>query len=414
LLHCLLGIALLGSPATAGAEPQDSAGPTQAAGRAPIDHCTPSAQVPEGNVSVSVADAQGRPVSRAPVALLAVSPTEPFESARVEQHAMTGPDGRVLLAVPPSEKGAHHQVSVRHEAVEYRCTPFTMRPGLGQEVLLHVFPVTRHLAEAQVTLRALVYLAVHEELIHFDILLQTFNPSRVAAISEDLAVGLPRGAQGFASQKTSTQLRLVLSRPEELKLQGGITPGQHELTFSFDVPTPGEQTASFDLSLPRRTTEAHVATIANSSLRLAVAGFPPAERKTTVHGQRLLVTARSTPTASTPVSPVVITLTGLPSPSEVRYLVLVVALLLASGGIAVAYWNRSRRATSSEQIAEQRQAARELLLAELVALHHAHQRAEVGPRAFTNARSALIDAIARLELEENGRSTGQYTDSSGV
>jgi len=130
-------------------------------------------------------------------------------------------------------------------------------------------------------------------------------------------------------------------------------------------------------------------------MKLEAGGFEAPVVDQTQNGQRVLVTRRMFD-AKEATSSFVIHLSGLPVPGPGRWIAAVIAALLAASGFGAARGYLSFDAPGKLKRDEELVAARELILKELVLVERARQAGDLGPRAHSDARKSLVDALARL------------------
>ena len=84
------------------------------------------------------------------------------------------------------------------------------------------------------------------------------------------------------------------------------------------------------------------------------------------------------------------------APGPGRWIAALLAALLAASGFGAAWGYLSFDAPGKTKRDEEVVVARELLLEELVVVERARREGDLGPRAHSDARKALLDALARL------------------
>jgi hypothetical protein len=238
-----------------------------------------------------------------------------------------------------------------------------------------------------------------QDAFHFEVLLQALNLGASTWSAGDMFIELPARSEGFSSSGGAS-LDCVPVSDRRIRLRGSVPPGQHDVSFTFQVPARGNATERFELRLPPRVAELRVLAEAGRTMHLRVAGFPPAQRTRSEQGQPLLVTQHTATGNNAALSSLSIELGGLPTPGPSRYLALLLALAFLVGGPAIATLlpASSRRKRQARRGPAGLSQARKLLLDECVLLHQARGEGRIGESAFTAARQALLDAIGRLEL----------------
>ncbi len=366
--------------------------------RAPQDTAVPSKAVPEGTIVAQVLDQNGKPRPNIEVRLGILFQTIAQGERRQHRTQQTDSEGRVRFSGLESSSSYSYRVSVPSGAAEYASPPFNLREGMGQKVQLHVYPVTRSLKEALIGTRALVYIQPRDDVFQFEIQLRVFNMGAVTWVPDNAIIDLPSGANAFVTPDSMSDTRLVKDG-NEARLVGTFSPGQHDVSMRFQVPSDKSATEDFDLTLLPNVAEAIVASEASSSMELKVDGFPSARVSKSQRGERVLVTSRALSRAEPAISDIDIHLTGIPVPGNAPWIAVGLAALLAAAGI----WSRlsDQRATEDRELADSTlQQARERLLEELVALEQAFAGGQIGPRTHERARRRMLNALARLEAQE--------------
>lgn len=77
-----------------------------------------------------------------------------------------------------------------------------------------------------------------------------------------------------------------------MKLTGTIAPGQHDLVFTFKLPTEGQSERTFHIPNKINSGMLRVMLRSSSTMQLSVTGFPEAEESRNEEGQRQLTTGR--------------------------------------------------------------------------------------------------------------------------
>jgi hypothetical protein len=276
-----------------------------------------------------------------------------------------------------------------------------------------VYPSTLELASAQVALRGLVHLHPRENGFHFEVFFRFLNVGQVTWLPQDLSLRLPDETTKTVFPRTPGQLRFKPRGSSEVQLQGAVPPGQHDAAFRFEVPNPRLDSASFILSMPPRIAEMRVLADAARGMHLDVPGFPPASEAHGPRGQRLLTTQKVQRGTEPPLSVLTITLHNIPSSGAGRWVALALALIFASVGGTVAWSARQRDKRSRRRASARLRHARRILVNELVALERARQESRIGPRTHAATRQRLIDAVARIELLRQPRSSSGRRHPAG-
>jgi hypothetical protein len=347
-------------------------------------------------VAVQVRDANERPVSGVDVRLMQSLFGHDNEPSKSVRQARADADGKVSLTGLAGGRGVAYEVRVEAGRAVFTSGPFDLAQDRGQEVTLHVYPATSELAETQVAMQALAYVVPRDDVFQWEVVLTVFNLGRVAWVTEDARLGLPRGASAIESESRAPGLDWV---PESgsARLVGTAGPGRHELVLRFQVKSQHDETASFHFDLPPRVAAAQVVAEGPSSLRLQVADAPPPELRSGPTGQSFWVVGWQAPAESPALRELAVTLSGIPTPGYGRWVALGAALLLVTWGA----WPAPRRRSGTPVLsAEDSRSAHAVVLDELVALERARQNDVVGPGTYEATRGKLLRALSELGQAE--------------
>jgi hypothetical protein len=222
--------------------------------------------------------------------------------------------------------------------------------------------------------------------------LTVFNLGKVAWVTEDTRLGLPQNSSAIESESQTPGLGWV---PESgaARLVGTAGPGRHELVLRFQVKSQHDDQASFRFDLPPRVGAAQVAAEGPSSLKLAVADAPAPELRSGPKGQRLWVVSRQAPREGPALRELAVTLSGIPTPGQGRWLALGAALLFVAWGV----WPAPKRKPGTRGLsAEDSNRAHAVVLDELVALERARQDGVIGAGTYEATRGKLLRALSEL------------------
>jgi hypothetical protein len=183
-----------------------------------------------------------------------------------------------------------------------------------------------------------------------------------------------------------------------LHLSGTFPPGQKEFSFSFQLPNDRTSRARLSLPQPPHLADAKVVLESSSTMGLSVAGFNPAQRTLSPDGQAALLADQDflQPNGHAPGT-LSLEVTGIPEKDRGPLIAAAIALLMVATGIVRATSRDGRK--RQPHSAEDRLAARNLLLDELVQLERAREAGTIGPETHKRTRGLLLDSLARLEPE---------------
>lgn len=362
----------------------------------PPDRAEDDASLPPGVVVVTIKDAEDRPVPRSPITLGILRSTVAKGESRERLARETDEAGVFRFEGLATGSATSYRVTTTRGPATFAAPPFTLGDKAGKRVVLHTYDVASGIDDVLVGMQGIVYVSLREDAIQVENLLGVFNVGRVAWVPDDVAFALPDGFKAFTRQEGMTDVRVDEVKGTGAALRGTFGPGQHELTFRYQVPLEGGERQRLHIELPPRVAQMRVMVEASKSMGVEVAGFPGAQRTTNRDGKRILVTERQVSRAEGGIQALDVTITGLPTPGPGRWIAVGLGVaLLAYAGAHVAR-KRDGLATDDEDARRDLLDAKSALLDEIVALERAHRRGDIGPKAYARMRAALLDALARI------------------
>jgi hypothetical protein len=354
-----------------------------------------------GSITATIVNDRGIPLAGQQVRLGILFQKIAEGEARSEKFATADAEGTVHFTGLTRGSDNAYRVTVQAGPASYQTAPFNLRQEMGQRVILHVYPSTSEIEQAQFGMRGYLYVETRDDVFQFEALFRVFNVGQVTWVPKDVVVQLPKGFKAFKAQEGMTDVRFEQVEGVGARLKGTFSPGQNEASFRFQLPKGTEDTLNFRMSLPPHVAEMRVIAEASSTMNLGVEGFQPPVPAANNNGQRVLVSVKQLQRRDEELKEFVATLSGIPTPGPGRWFALAIALCLGVGG-GFAANGAFDNASSGKDLAADKKRARELLLRELVALEAARRAERIGPRSYEQSRSALIDAIARLGLPADG------------
>jgi hypothetical protein len=363
-----------------------------------VDQNSPVADLPAGTIEATIVDAGGTPQAGIEVRLGIMVQSVAQGEARSQQTMKADGEGRVRFDKLSVASNTAYRVTVKFGGADYASSPFNLRTDVGQRVLIHVYPVSRKLDDSvRIGMRGFVFIAPRDDVFQFEVLFRVFNMGNVTWLPEDVTMDLPRDFKAFRANESMNDTKFEQVAGKGAKLTGTFTPGQHDVSFRFQVPKSASETASFEVGLPPRVAEIRVIAEASTSMGLEVDGFEPVQSDVTPQtGDRVLVTRKVLQDPSSTLGAFSVVLTGLPTPGPGRWIAVLISVLVAAAGALYAGGYLDKGPSSQAEKDDERRRARELILAELVELERLHERGQVGPRAFARSREQLLDAVARI------------------
>jgi hypothetical protein len=354
-----------------------------------------------GSITATIVDEQGRPLVGQQVRLGILFQKIAEGESRSEKLSQTDAEGTVRFTGLTRGTDHAYRVTVQAGPASYQTAPFNLRQDMGQRVVLHVFPSTANVEQAQIGMRGYLYIETRDDVFQCEALFRVFNVGQVTWVPKDVVLRLPAGFKAFKAQEGMTDVRFEAVDGVGVRLKGTFSPGQNEASFRFQIPKSNDDSLTFRMGLPPHVAEMRVIAEASSTMNLDVEGFQPPVAAANNNGQRVLVSVKQLLRRDETMNDFVATLSGIPTPGPGRWFAIAIAFCLAIGGVFAAN-GAFDDATGGKDLAADKKRARELLLNELVALEAARRAQRIGPRSYEQSRSALIDAIARLQLPADG------------
>lgn len=272
------------------------------------------ATLPAGTVRVTVLDADGLPIPRAPIALETVIVRARADALDVVAKDSAVADEKGVVTFPKVRVAAdlRHVVSTPRGDGTFATEPFTLGAKSGKRVVVHAYETVRDLAHALVAMQTLTALFVRADKIEVEVLYRIYNIGRVAWVPENVRVAFPPGVDGFFASDLGMAVRTADITRAGFTITGTVTPGKHELQYHYEVPRDPSGAQRLVLDQPPRVAQARVVLDASGAARLAVAGFPEAKETKVGDGVPALVTDRTVSRADGGVKSLDITFAGDP------------------------------------------------------------------------------------------------------
>lgn len=350
--------------------------------------------LPVGSIEATLVDEKENPLIGVEVRLGILKQSIAEGNSKDFRVATTNAQGKVRFDGHEGGSKFSYRITTRKDPAEYASTPFNLGEKSGMSALLHVYPVTTDIQKAQVGMRGMLVVDPRDDAFQFEAMFQVFNVGSVTWVPDGMTLQLPKDYRAFNSEESMNDTRFIEETGRGARMVGTFSPGQHELTFRFQVPSDEKETAEFLVQLPPHVAELRVMVPAAREMHLEVAGFNPAEPMTGQDGRRLLVVSRQLRPGEPELRDVTIRLSGIPTPGSGRWVAVGLALSVILAGLFLTA--RDQRAAGLVPVKDGER-AQKLLFGELVALEKAFTDKEIGPRTYEQARRALLDALTRLE-----------------
>ena len=361
---------------------------------APRDTSSPDASVPKGGIVATIVDGAGQPLPGVTVRLGKMFQSIAQGDQRDSETQKSNAQGEVSFSNLETASTYSYRVTVEKGSAEYTTTPFRLAEDRGQRVLLHVYPVTSDLNEAQVMMRGLVYVEARDDAFQFEVWFQVYNVGGVTWVPAGVGMELPEHASAFTMREGMADTRFESDGDSRLKLLGTFSPGQHDIRFNFQVDNPQDAAAAFELVLPPRVGEFRVVAQAIKGMTLSARDFPPVQTSVGPQGERVLVTQMRSSDQS--LDSVHFELAGLPTRGNAPWVAVLLALATAGSGVYVASQAPAPSRGRRRKLTGELKKARDVLLNELVQLEQAKAQGKVGPQSYEHTRRALVTALARI------------------
>ncbi|MEO6602845.1 MAG: carboxypeptidase-like regulatory domain-containing protein [Polyangiaceae bacterium] len=366
-----------------------------------------------GSITATIVDDRGVPIAGQQVRLGILFQKIAEGEARSEKFANADAEGTVHFTGLTRGSDNTYRVTVQAGSASYQTAPFNLRQDMGQRVILHVYPSTSQIEQAQIGMRGYLYVETRDDVFQCEAMFRVFNVGQITWVPKDVVMQLPKGFKAFKAPEGMTDVRFEQVDGVGARLKGTFSPGQNEASFRFQLPKGTDDTLTFRMTLPPHVAEMRVIAEASSTMNLEVEGFQPPVPAANNNGQRVLVSVKQLLRHDEELKEFVATLSGIPTPGPGRWFAIAIALCLCIGGVFAAN-GAFDDASGGKDLAADKKRARELLLRELVALEAARRAERIGPRSYEQSRSALIDAIARLGLPATGQRRRSKDSKAGA
>jgi len=387
----------------------------------PPDRIEPDPAVPVRVIEVATVDPQDRPLSNVRVALVRERQSISEGNSSSLSESVSDSQGKLRFVDVPLGSDTQYRLLAVQGDVRYGTRPFGVDSHSGTRVLFHVYPVIRNVHDALVAGRSFLFIEPRDDVLHIEVFSELHNLGATTWVPDDINIRLPEGWKAFATNPGDPDLHVVKT-DQGVSLTGAVTPGQHGMSYSFQIPSNNRSQIDLELALWPNTAEVQVATVTRSGLELEAEGYPAAQVMRSNGQKPMLVTGRSfARDVGGPPKDVHVTLRGLPIVGPGRWVAAALAALLAASALVLARRNHVAVAKSDSSFGtdnlavaphdaaaskgqrrgehEAEREARDRLLDELVSLTSAHRKGLIGTETFEQARQTLVAACVRLERQ---------------
>jgi hypothetical protein len=378
---------------------------------APADRAAPADDVPRGAIDVEIRDGDDQPHGGVEVRLGILRQSIAEGESREERSARADAGGKLRFSELGIGSALSYRVTVQSGAASYASAPFNLGEDRGHRVVLHVYPVTRRLERALVGMRGFVFVEPRDDLLQLEVMFRLFNIGAVTWVPEGVRVELPKRAKAVTAPESMSDVRFVADG-ERVRLEGSITPGQHDASYRFQIPHDGDSDVELRVPLPPHVAEMQVIVESTRGMSLKVAGFEAATPGD-LDGRHVLAASRQLVRGAAPLEALEIAIGGMPTQGQGRWWAVAIAVGIVAAGGSVAL-RRPGIGTSGRAASDRTREARDLLLEEAVRVERAFRAGRIGPKTREQARRLLLAALARLPepavVEKSGKSLRKRSD----
>jgi hypothetical protein len=344
-------------------------------------------------IAVDLRDADDKPVTGEVVTLGIIRQSVAKGDSREHRVATSDATGRVLFSDLNPAGATAFRVSVVRDGATFAAMPFSLVQGANKRVTLHVYPVVHDTQQAKIGFEAVVVAELHDDRLQFEEQLRIFNVGKTAWQPTDFVMPLPAGFTALTAQQEMSDRGVEAAEGRGAKLKGTFPPGVQAVEFRWQLPWDNDSDVTVDIGLPPQTAHVRVLVAASPTMTAEVADMPPAERKLDDRGQSYLVTEQMATHGASPLPRVHLSMHGLPTIGNERWVVTVIAAFGVLAGLALALGAAfTRRKPSNSGSGD---AARAELLERYAELERGRRSGDVGPKTYERAQREIIDAIAR-------------------
>lgn len=357
----------------------------------PQDSSAEDPTLAKGSIVVRAVDGEGRPIPKAEVTLGILENSVAKGENRKRVLRIANDEGIATFDGLTTGSGIAYRVMALREGATFSMMPFQLGDK-GMRAELHIYPVVEEIERASVVAQSAVFFEVKDDRIQAEQAFMLFNFGKNAWKPKDLVIQLPKGHRAVTSQQGMTDVGVDPVENQGVRLRGTFSPGQHQVTFRWQLPYEGEETFKIDLGLPPNLATARVIAAASSSMKLLVDGFPAAMDQTNDQGERALITEKRMTRQDKATDHLDITLAGIPRTGLAREVIwgLTALVLAALAWVSVSAVRSTRAVQRSAS-----KGTKERILEALLDLERAHQAGDVGPKTYEKERRMLIDELAR-------------------
>lgn len=377
-----------------GHPPIDSDPGENRAMHSPVGSLSSSSGLPPGVLEVHVVNPSNEPVPHATLTLQAHRESVSEGNTDRSLNATTNERGIARFEQLTVDSAISYRLLLHNGPAKYGPQPFQLVSQQGMLATVRQLELVRDLRRALVAADAMIFVEPRDSVFQFEVLYRIYNVGQSVWLPDDVQVDLPSDRQAVTTPATGDDVQLETSA-HGVRFKGAVIPGQHQLSFTFQVPRHNSSFASFEVGLPPNVMQARVGVASNRNTELSVDGFQEARATASQSGQRMLVAGQTFDRVSRPPSELRFEIRGLPTLGAGRVVAAVIAASLTILALAYALFRHRKQSEHGPKALEQKARAR--LLEELAELESAHATGTIGPRTYEDTRTTLVEALVRLE-----------------
>jgi hypothetical protein len=359
----------------------------------PLGSITESPAVAPGTIEVHVVNASNQPAPGVSVLLQVHRESVAEGNTDRQQNAVTDGSGVARFERLSADSAESYRLLLKSGGGQYGLQPFQLSVRQGVIATLRQLDQVNDVRQAMVAADAMVFVEPRDDVFQFEVLYRLYNVGQSVWVPEDVQAELPRERQAVNAQAGDDVQFQATDRG--VRLVGAVAPGQHQVSFTFQVPRHNSPAATFEVGLLPNVIQARVGVASGRNTELSVDGFQEARPSATSSGQRLLVSGQVFDRGIRAPHELRFEIRGLPTLGSGRVTAAIIAGVLAALGLVYAVRQRRKPQREAPQMLEDK--ARQRLLEELAELERAKTTGTIGPRTYEDTRTTLIEALIRLE-----------------
>jgi hypothetical protein len=364
---------------------------------APPDTAIDDPSLPPGTIVLTIKDAEDKPLPKTSVVIGILESSVAKGDSRKRRTVETDAEGTAQVDGLSVGGGTSYRISTTRDGGSFASQPFSLSSKAGKRVVVHAYQSTNNVENVLVGMQAFVFVSLREDALSVEHMFNIFNIGPTAWVPDlnGAKMTLPDTYKAFNTSDAMTDVKFVEGKDKDASLVGTIGPGQNEANFRYHVPLAGSERQTFRIALPPRVGEVRVFSEAGKTMGLEVNGFPSAQKQRGRDGRKVWITARQAAPGEHGIKTLDITITGLPTPGPGRWIAVLAAL--SALGLMAVYLVKQQDPNTAEDTRGDLIEARDALLGEFVTLEKAHRKGDIGPKTYQRLRTALLDALARIE-----------------